>query len=267
MYFLHKFLIVRNYSTKAKCVCNVGKDEDNVKTGEDMREKTVKTHLMLSVVLLTASLFTVNLIAVVESKGMPWHSDLVNIRGTKGDDYFEAYDQHNFQYRTFSGNDFVDLTEAGGQNYVDAGRDNDTVVDSPYYDTIRLGDGDDKATHTGGNDIIAGDDGDDLFEIYVDQVLTAPDPPYDVGGPFVTRIDGGDGVDTARFILNLATDPGYKEAIIEAFETWRQTDPMGELDLNQATESFSQPLNIILVDIEILEITDSTPDQIVYTFP
>lgn len=232
-----------------------------------MENLNVVKHANLILLLLLALLFTSTLIPSVASKGMPWHSDLINIKGTKGDDYFVAYNQHNFQYRTFSGNDTVDLTEAGGQNYVATSRDNDTVIDSPFDDTIRLGDGDDTATHIGGNDTIAGDDGDDLFKIYVDQILTAPDPPYDVGGPFVTRIDGGDGVDTVCFILNLVTDPGYKEAIIEAFETWRQTDPMGELDLNLVTESFSQPLNIILLDVESLEIADSTPEQIVYTSP
>jgi hypothetical protein len=232
-----------------------------------MENLNVQKHINLLFIAFLALSFTRTLIPSVASKGMPWHSDLINIRGTKGDDYFVAYDQHNFQYRTFSGNDTVDLTEAGGQNYVDAGRDDDVVIDSPFYDTIRLGDGNDNATHVGGNDIIAGDDGDDLFAIYVDQVLIAPDPPYDVGGPFETRIDGGDGVDTARFVLNLATDPGYKEAIIDAFETWRQTDPMGELDLNQATGSFSQPLNIILLDVEALEIVDSTTEQIVYPSP
>jgi len=232
-----------------------------------MKEIEVKKHTTLILILLLVFSFNVILIPVVSGKGMPWHSDLINIRGTKGDDYFVAYDQHNFQYRTFSGNDTVNLTEAGGQNYVDAGRDNDSVIDSPFYDTIRLGDGDDTATHTGGNDILAGDDGNDLFEIYVDQVLISPDQPYDVGGPFVTSIDGGDGIDTARFILALETDPGYKEAIIEAFENWRQTDPTGELDLNVATGSFSQPLNIILFDLERLEIADSITGWIVYTYP
>jgi len=202
-----------------------------------------------------------------KNSGMPWHSDLVNIKGTKGDDYVVAQDQHNYQVRTFAGNDTIDLTEAGGQNKVDASRDNDTVKDSPFYDTIRLGDGDDTASHTGGNDIIAGDNGNDLFEIYVAQILTAPAPPYDVGGPFITRIDGGDGIDTARVVLTLETDPGYKEAIIEAFENWRQTDPTGELDLNVATGSFSQPLNIILFDLERLEIADSITGWIVYTYP
>jgi Ca2+-binding RTX toxin-like protein len=199
-------------------------------------------------------------LAAAKDKGKPWHADIVNIRGTKGDDCcLVAYDQLNTQIRAFAGNDTIDLTEAGGQNYVDAGSGNDYVTDSPFYDTIRLGDGDDTATHTGGNDMTVGDRGNDLFEIYVGQVLTAPDPPYDVGGPFVTRIDGGDGVDTARFTMTQEqVDTGYKDAIIGAFENWRQTDPTGELDLNVATGSLDQALNIILAGIEVLEIVNST---------
>ena len=191
--------------------------------------------------------------------GKPWHADIVNIRGTKGDDELAAYDQLNTQVRTFAGNDTIDLTEAGGQNYVDAGSGDDYVIDSPFYDTIRLGDGNDTATHTGGNDFTVGDRDSDLFEIYVDQVITAPDPPYDVGGPLVTRIDGGDGEDTARFIMTQErVDAGYAEAITEAFLNWRQQDPTGELDLNVATGLLDPPLNIILADIEALEMVNST---------
>jgi len=205
--------------------------------------------------------------AEAKNPGKPWHSDIVNIRGTKGDDDLAAYGQLNTQVRAFSGNDVVDLTDAGVQNYVDAGSGNDYVKDSPFYDTIRLGDGDDIATHTGGNDLTVGDSGNDLFEIYVDQALTAPAPPDDPGGPFVTRIDGVDGVDTARFIMSQTqVGAGYKDAVAQAFENWRQTDPAGELDLNVATGSLNQPLNIILIDVEALEILNSTTNETVYTY-
>jgi len=188
-----------------------------------------------------------------KDKGKPWHSDIVNLKGTRGNDNITAYDQLNTQVRAFSGDDFIDLSEAGGQNYVDAGSGNDYVKDSPFYDTIRLGDGDDVTTHTGGNDIISGDRGNDSFEIYVDQVFSAPDPPYDVGGPFVTQIDGGDDVDTIKFFMSQEyIDAGYKDAIIEAFESWQQTDPTEDLDLNTITT----PLNIILSSIEHLKIVN-----------
>ncbi len=203
-----------------------------------------------------------------KNPGKPWHADIEVIKGTKGDDYLVAYDQLNTQVRAFSGDDVVDLTQAGIQNYVDAGSGNDYVKDSPFYDTIRLGDGNDNATHTGGNDITVGDRGSDFFEIYVEQVLNAPTPPYDPGGPFVTIIDGGDDGDTARFIMTQEQiEAGYEDAIAEAFENWRNTDPTGELDLNLATATLDQPLNIILLDIEALEIVNSTTGETVYTYP
>jgi len=216
--------------------------------------------LLLCIGLLLAG-FT---IVGAKDHGMPWHSYIENIKGTKGDDCLAAHDQLNTQVRAFSGNDIIDLTEAGGQNSVDARSGADYVVDSPFYDTIRLGDGDDTATHTGGNDFTVGDRGNDVFIIYLDQVLGAPEPPYDVGGPFVTRIDGAEGIDTVRFIMTQETDAGYEDAITEAFENWRQTDPTGELDLNVATGHLNQPLNIILVGIETLEVVYSTTGETEY---
>jgi len=216
--------------------------------------------LCISLILLGSSS-----VAAAKDKGMPWHADIENIRGTKGDDYLVAHDQLNTQVRSFAGDDTIDLTEAGIQNYVDAGSGNDYVMDSPFYDTIRLGDGEDIATHTGGNDRIFGDSDNDLFEVYVDDVLDPIIPPYDPGGPFETVIDGGDGSDNITFIMTQEqVDGGYKDAIIQAFENWRQTDPAGELDLNVATGSLDQPLNIILVDIEVLEIFNSTTNKLEY---
>jgi Ca2+-binding RTX toxin-like protein len=216
--------------------------------------------LCISLVLVGSSS-----VAAAKDKGMPWHADSENIRGTKGDDDLAAHDQLNTQVRSFAGDDTIDLTEAWIQNYVDARSGNDYVMDSPFYDIIRLGDGDDIATHTGGNDRIFGDSGNDLFEVYVHDVLNAPIPPYDPGGPFETLIDGGDGVDTIRFIMTQEqVDGGYKDVIIQAFENWRQTDPAGELDLNVVTGSLDQPLNIILADIEVLEIFNSTTDKLEY---
>jgi Ca2+-binding RTX toxin-like protein len=200
--------------------------------------------------------------------GKPWHSEIVNIRGTKGDDELAAYDQLNVQVRAFAGDDIIDLADAGGQNYVDAGPGNDIVYDSPFYDTIRLGDGNDTATHTGGNDMTSGDKGDDLIEVYVDEIFAAPDPPYDVGGPFVTRLDGGSGTDTVRFFMSQpCVDAGYDSAVAAAFEDWQEAGAPGELDLDAATESMSQPLNILLVDLEVLEIVNTTTNEMIYPEP
>ncbi|MFC2108134.1 hypothetical protein ACFLS5_01580 [Candidatus Bipolaricaulota bacterium] len=197
--------------------------------------------------------------------GKLWHSEIVNIRGTKGDDELAAYDQLNVQIRAFAGNDVIDLADAGGQNYVDAGPGNDIVYDSPFYDTIRLGDGNDTATHTGGNDMTSGDKGDDLIEVYVDEIFAAPDPPYDVGGPFVTRLDGGDGVDTVRFHMSQpCVDAGYDAAIVSSFEDWQEGGALAELDLYAATGSMSQPLNILLVNLELLEIVNATTNEMIY---
>jgi Ca2+-binding RTX toxin-like protein len=228
-------------------------------TGRSEKGRRKHMRLLVGLLLCTGLLLAWPSSAVAKDQGKPWHSDIENIRGTKGDDDdLAAHDQLNTQVRAFSGDDTIDLTEAGVQNYVDAGSGNDYVKDSPFYDTIRLGDGDDVATHTGGNDMTVGDRGNDLFEIYVDQALSPPDPPYDPGGPFVTRIDGGNDIDTARFIMTQEqVEEGYQDAITQAFETWRQTDPDGELDLNVATGSLSQPLNIILVSVEFLEILNS----------
>ncbi|MFC1593294.1 hypothetical protein ACFL4C_04705 [Candidatus Omnitrophota bacterium] len=204
-------------------------------------------------------------VLAAKDKGMPWHADNETIKGTKGDDDLAAHDQLNTRVLSFAGNDTIDLTEAGGQNYVDAKSGNDDVLDSPFYDIIRLGDGDDTATHTGGNDRIFGDSGNDLVEIYVYQVLNAPFPPYDPGGPFETLIHGGDNFDTLRFIMTQEqVDDEYKDTIIQAFENWRLTDPAGELDLNVATGSLDQPLNIILEDIEALKIFNSTTNKLEY---
>jgi Ca2+-binding RTX toxin-like protein len=197
--------------------------------------------------------------------GKPWHAEIVNIRGTKGDDELAAYDQLNVQIRAFAGDDTIDLADAGGQNYVDAGPGNDIVYDSPFYDTIRLGDGNDTATHTGGNDMTSGDKGDDLIEVYIDEIFAAPDPPYDVGGPFVTRLDGGDGADTVRFFMSQeCVDAGYGAAIASAFEDWQEEGTSGELDLYAATGSMSQPLNILLSGLEALEIVNTTTNKTIY---
>jgi len=220
--------------------------------------------------LLCISLLLVGASPVLaaKDKGMPWHADIEIIKGTKGDDELAAHDYLNTRVRSFAGHDTIDLTEAGGQNYVDAGRGDDYVTDSPFYDTIRLGDGEDTATHTGGNDRTFGESGNDLFEVYVDQALNAPGPPYDVGGPFETLIHGGDDIDIARFIMTQEqVDGGYKDAIIQAFENWRQTNPAAELDLNVVTGALNQPLNIILANIEALEIFNSTAKKLEYPEP
>ena len=53
---------------------------------------------------------------------------------------------------------------------------------------------------------------------------------------------------------------GYVEAIAVAFENW---DHQGELDLIVATQDLNQPLNIILLDIELLTIINQDTGEII----
>jgi Ca2+-binding RTX toxin-like protein len=196
-------------------------------------------------VLLTA--WTV----AVADPGASWHSNVDVIRGTNGDDVLCACEDANTYVLAFSGDDLV-LLAYGLKNYVDAGAGNDYVLDSPFYDKIVLRDGNDRATHTGGNDFISGGNGDDVFEVDLEQVLNAPTPPYDPGKPYVTRIEGDDGFDVVEFwMTEEQVQEGYYAAIVEAFENW---DYEGDLDLSMATGSLSKPLDIILLDIEYLHI-------------
>ena len=187
----------------------------------------------------------------VADPGQSWHSDVDVIVGTRGDDLLCACEDANTYVLAFSGDDLV-LLAYGLKNYVDAGAGHDYVSDSPFYDKIVLRDGNDRATHTGGNDFISGGDGDDVFEVDLEQVLNPPTPPYDPGKPYVTRIEGDDGYDVVEFwMTEEQVQEGYYTAIVEAFENW---DYEGDLDLRVATGSLSRPLDIILLDIEYLRI-------------
>jgi len=187
----------------------------------------------------------------VADPGAPQHSNVDVIRGTKGDDVLCAAEDANTRVLAFSGHDLV-LLAYGVENDVDAGAGNDYVLDSPFYDKIVLRDGNDRATHTGGNDFISGGNGDDVFEVDLEQVLNPPAPPYDPGKPYVTRIEGDDGTDVVEFLMTEEqVQEGYYAAIVEAFENW---DYEGDLDLRVATGSLSKPLDIILLDIEYLQI-------------
>jgi Ca2+-binding RTX toxin-like protein len=191
---------------------------------------------------------------VLADPGQALRSNIDVITGTKGDDEIFASEQMNTRVQAFSGDDLVDLTEAGVENNVDAGSGNDSVFDSPFYDKIVLRDGNDMVTHTGGNDYISGGDGDDVFVAYLEQALNPPALPYDPGKPYVTRIEGDDGIDNMTFhMTEEQITAGYVEAIAAAFENW---DHEGELDLRVATQNLNQPLNIILLDIEVLTIVD-----------
>ena len=183
--------------------------------------------------------------------GASWHSNVDVITGTNGDDVLYAAEDANTYVLAFSGHDLV-LLAYGVKNYVDAGAGNDYVLDSPFYDKIVLRDGNDRAVHTGGNDFISGGDGDDVFEVDLEQVLNPPTPPYDPGKPYVTRIEGDDGFDVVELLMTEEqVQEGYHAAIVEAFENW---DYEGDLDLRVATGSLSKPLDIILLDIEYLQI-------------
>ena len=205
---------------------------------------------------------------VQKKPGQRWHSEIVNIRGAKGDDEVAAHDRLNTQICAFAGNDAVDLADGERQNYVDAGPGNDIVYDSPFYDTIRPGGGSDIARHTGGDDSTWGDSEDDLIEVYVGEVFAALAPPHDVGGPFVTRLDWGDGVDTVRFFMSHeCVDAGHDDAIASSFKDWQEGGASGELDLYAATGLVSEPLNILLSELEVLEIINTSTNETIYPEP
>ena len=198
---------------------------------------------------------------VLASPEQSLRSNIDIIIGTNGDDDIFASEQMNTRVLAFSGDDLVVLTEAGVENYVDAGSGNDSVFDSPFYDKIILRDGNDMVTHTGGNDFISGGSGDDVFEAYLEQALNPPALPYDPGKPYVTRIEGDDGIDNMIFYMTEEQiTAGYVEAIAGAFENW---DHEGELDLIVATHDLDQPLNIILLDIELLTIINQETGEII----
>ncbi len=207
--------------------------------------------------LVCISVLVVTSALAVADPGASWRANVDVITGTNGDDELFAIGGANTHVLALPGDDLVFLAY-GVKNHVDAGSGHDYVSDSPFYDKILLRDGNDMATHTGGNDFISGGNGDDVFEVDLEQVLNPPTPPYDPGKPYVTRIEGGDGTDVVEFwMTEEQAEEGYDAAILEAFENW---DYEGDLDLRVATGSLSKPLDIILLDIEYLWIYPLYPN-------
>jgi len=217
--------------------------------------------------------------------GMPWHADQTNIKGTQGDDTIivtpEEYGDHitdNFGIRTFNATtgDFVDISQVlGVQNAVTTGNGADTVIDSPYYEWITTGQGPDVVYSSSGYDTINTGPGNDVINIDLYGALHMPDLPYDPGGPFETKIIGGDDYDKVVFYMtpeqidaNTQGQGGsYSDTISSAFAEWRNSGTAADLDLRPVTSSLVKPVEIILYnDIENLEIVNKATGERVYIY-
>jgi hypothetical protein len=210
--------------------------------------------------------------------GKPWHADQTKLRGTQGDDTFiitpEEYGEditNNFSIRTYDATtgDFVDISQVLGlQNSVTTGDGADTVIDSAYYDWITTGPGPDVVYSTSGYDTIQTQGGDDVINVDLYKALNMPDLPYDPGGPFETKIMGGGDYD--KVVFHMTPDligGGYKDAISNAFEAWRNSGATSDLDLRGVTSSLAKPVEIILFnDIENLEIINQSTGEQVYIY-